>query len=141
MNKSIIGALIVFIAGGLVLLVVVNNNNSATQSTSTNSTTTPSSDDTQSDTENNRVITSAVVAEHNKASDCWTHINGKVYDITEYIPRHPGGDEILRACGVDGTRLFEQRTTDEGETVGSGTPHSASATSRLNTYLIGTLAQ
>ncbi len=84
--------------------------------------------------------TMAQVATHNSADDCWTIIDGKVYDITSYIPRHPGGDEILRACGTDGTSLFERRETSSGESVGSGSPHSANAARELAALQVGTLA-
>lgn len=88
----------------------------------------------------NNTYTFVEVAEHNTADDCWTTINGSVYDITPYISRHPGGSEIERACGEDGTSLFESRTTESGEQVGSGTPHSSSAASQLEQFKIGTLA-
>jgi hypothetical protein len=85
--------------------------------------------------------TAAQVAEHAKVDDCWTIVNGNVYDITAYIPRHPGGqDEILEACGTDGTSLFTQRRTAGGDNVGSGTPHSSNAASQLESLKIGTLA-
>lgn len=51
--------------------------------------------------------TTAQVAEKNSKNSCWTIINGKVYDITAYVPNHPGGEaEILQICGKDGTQLF-----------------------------------
>ena len=78
---------------------------------------------------------------HNKATDCWTIVNGKVYDITSYVPRHPGGNEILRACGTDGTTLFTTRTTSDGQKIGSGTPHDSSAQAQLASMQIGVLAQ
>ncbi len=80
------------------------------------------------------------VALHNQKSDCWTIVNGKVYDITSYIPRHPGGDEILRACGVDGTSLFETRTTADGQKINGGGSHSSTAQNQLKQLEIGTLA-
>ncbi|KAF9434769.1 hypothetical protein BGZ76_007430 [Entomortierella beljakovae] len=44
---------------------------------------------------------------HNKADDAWTVLNGNVYNITPYLPFHPGGEkEVLRCAGRDGTRLF-----------------------------------
>lgn len=82
----------------------------------------------------------STVAAHNSRNDCWTVINGKVYDITRYVRAHPGGTEILRACGIDGSSLFNTRRTADGETVGSGTPHSSSAHNVLAQYEIGTLA-
>eukprot|EP00483_Globobulimina_turgida_P002828 UN02833 len=46
------------------------------------------------------------VSKHNKVEDCWIVLNGNIFDITEYIPYHPGGDDILKAKGKDGTVLF-----------------------------------
>lgn len=85
-------------------------------------------------------FTTAEIAVHNSQADCWTYIGGSVYDITPYVSVHPGGVEILRACGSDGTSLFTQRTTSEGEAVGSGTSHSQNAYSQLGPYFIGNLA-
>jgi cytochrome b involved in lipid metabolism len=34
-------------------------------------------------------------------------INGKVYNVTAYLPFHPGGEkEMMRGVGRDGTKLF-----------------------------------
>lgn len=33
-------------------------------------------------------------------------IGGKVYDITDYIRFHPGGLEIMKGAGRDGTQLY-----------------------------------
>jgi cytochrome b involved in lipid metabolism len=85
-------------------------------------------------------ITTQEVAGHSSESDCWTIIDGSVYDITKYIPRHPGGDEILRACGTDGTSLFQQRKTSSGESVGSGQAHSSNASDLLSDFKKGELA-
>jgi cytochrome b involved in lipid metabolism len=46
------------------------------------------------------------VAKHSTQNDCWMIINGQVYDLTDYISSHPGGDAMLQACGGDGTTLF-----------------------------------
>ena len=52
-------------------------------------------------------ITAAEVAQHNTAADCWSVINGNVYDLTTYLPRHKGGPGVLTAiCGKDGTNAF-----------------------------------
>ncbi len=83
--------------------------------------------------------TTTEVATHNTQTDCWTIIGGSVYDITSYIPFHPGGNEILRACGADGTALFNSRTTDNGEKIGSGTPHSSDAYSQLGPFFVGSI--
>ncbi len=49
-------------------------------------------------------ITLAQVAQHNSRESCWSAINGNVYDLTSWIPNHPGGEQrILRICGRDGS--------------------------------------
>jgi cytochrome b involved in lipid metabolism len=45
--------------------------------------------------------------QHRTHDDCWSAFNGKVYNITEYLPYHQGGEkELLRVAGRDGTKLF-----------------------------------
>ncbi len=105
----------------------------------------PQSDNSQTIAENSstpdKIISKETIAKHNTQTDCWTIVNGSVYDITPYVPSHPGGAEILRACGADGTSLFNTRTTDSGDQVGSGTPHSNNAQGLLSQFKIGTLEQ
>jgi cytochrome b involved in lipid metabolism len=52
-------------------------------------------------------IPPSVLKTHNKRDDAWAAFNGKVYNITPYLPFHPGGEkELMRAAGRDGTKLF-----------------------------------
>lgn len=52
-------------------------------------------------------ITLAEVAKHNSWTSCWSAINGNVYDLTSWIPNHPGGEQnILVICGKDGSVAF-----------------------------------
>ena len=52
-------------------------------------------------------LTAAAVAMHMDATSCWSIINDDVYDLTAWIPKHPGGpDAILKLCGVDGSERF-----------------------------------
>ncbi len=75
--------------------------------------------------------TAADVALHNSTASCWSIINGKVYDLTSYIPRHPGGaNNIKRICGTDGTSEFE------GQHGGSSKPEN-----RLAGFYIAPLAR
>lgn len=47
------------------------------------------------------------VAEHGDQESCWTTIDGTVYDLTDWISKHPGGaGNILKICGIDGTETF-----------------------------------
>ncbi len=85
-------------------------------------------------------LTADIVATHSTADDCWTIIDGKVYDITPYISSHPGGNEIVKACGRDGSSLFNQRTDENGNPVGSGQPHSSRGQSTLEEFYIGDIS-
>lgn len=82
-------------------------------------------------TGNIKTFTIANVANHKGEGDCWTIIGGKVYNLTSWIHQHPGGDRnILKICGIDGTRPFEQQH-------GS----SAEAQTKLTSFYIGDLVK
>ena len=62
---------------------------------------------TQSADSTTTTYTMAQVAEHNDATSCWTAIGGEVYDVTQWISRHPGGAERIEGlCGTNGTGAF-----------------------------------
>ena len=49
----------------------------------------------------------ADVAGHAMAADCWTIVAGNVYDVTSWLPVHPGGPAVIEAvCGRDGSGTF-----------------------------------
>jgi cytochrome b involved in lipid metabolism len=52
------------------------------------------------------LYTLADVAKHSTQKDCWTTVNGNVYDLTPFVGKHPGGEAILKVCGIDGTKIF-----------------------------------
>jgi cytochrome b involved in lipid metabolism len=86
-----------------------------------------------------KTYTMAEVVKHgsdpNNYVDCWTVIQDRVYNITQYADslKHPGGEQIYQACGADATAMFETRPT------GSKTPHSSEARKILEKYYIGDL--
>ncbi|CAK7203611.1 hypothetical protein SEUCBS139899_006348 [Sporothrix eucalyptigena] len=44
------------------------------------------------------------VAKHASATSCWVVIHGNVYDVTDYLGEHPGGQALLLKCaGADAT--------------------------------------
>ncbi|KAI0318489.1 FMN-dependent dehydrogenase-domain-containing protein [Amylostereum chailletii] len=48
------------------------------------------------------------VADHNSRSSCWVIVHNKVYDVTEFLPDHPGGQKvILQYAGRDATAAYE----------------------------------
>ena len=61
-------------------------------------------------------------------------INGTVYNPTDYLNQHPGGSDILQGCGIDATKIFNNRSGGEG-------PHSSFANDLLVEYRIGSLQQ
>lgn len=134
---------LIVVVSGVFLLVRANNKQEVKTSNATQIVQAQSQEVSQPEelNKNDVSLSKAEVEKHNSASDCWTIIDGSVYDITSYVPRHPGGDEILRACGADGSTLFNQRQTTSGESVGSGSPHSSSAESQLEKLKIGKLAE
>jgi cytochrome b involved in lipid metabolism len=81
----------------------------------------------------NPVFSLEEVAKHNTKEDCWLAIEGNVYNVTEFIPAHPGGEALLQGCGTDATELFNTRP------MGSGTPHSDKARDFLPDFFIGEL--
>ena len=136
MQKILVGvalALIIIGGGTYVLNIGGNNASSTIQATA------------QDSSANTAAATSAVssttagaaasysladVAAHATQSSCWTAINGKVYDVTNWISQHPGGAQaILGLCGKDGSDAFN------GKHGGQARPAT-----ELATFIIGTLS-
>jgi outer membrane biosynthesis protein TonB len=93
---------------------------------------TPTATPTPSPTPTETVVagyTMADVRMNNTASSCWVAIDGRVFNLTQWIARHPGGaGAITQLCGTDGTATFTAR---------HGGQPSPSAT--LDSYDIGPL--
>lgn len=61
-------------------------------------------------------FTLADVQAHSTPADCWTVVNGTVYDVTDWITRHPGGPGVIKAmCGTDATSSFQDQHKGQGE--------------------------
>ena len=61
---------------------------------------------------------------------CWTVIDKKVYDLTNWISAHPGREApILFLCGKDGTNSFKAQHANESNPM-----------ARLASYLLGPLS-
>ena len=52
-------------------------------------------------------ISAEEVALHKSDENCWIVLNGKVYDVTDYLEEHPGGvGKIMEQAGGDATKAF-----------------------------------
>lgn len=77
-----------------------DDDNGSTVST-TPITTTPTKIPTSTTTSG---ISLSTISSHNSRASCWSAINGSVYDLTSWVPNHPGGEQtILSLCGKDGS--------------------------------------
>ncbi|PSN39277.1 Cytochrome b5 [Blattella germanica] len=70
------------------------------------------------------------VAHKNNSQNAWIVIHNSVYDVTQFLNEHPGGEEVLlEQAGKDGTEAFE----DVG--------HSTDARDMMKKYKIGDLVE
>jgi cytochrome b involved in lipid metabolism len=71
----------------------------------------------------------ATVKKHHTASSCWTVVGTGVYNVTKWIPKHPGGkSRIIAMCGKKATTKFRNEHGTGGR-----------ANSILASYKIGKL--
>ncbi|KAF2019729.1 hypothetical protein BU24DRAFT_342838 [Aaosphaeria arxii CBS 175.79] len=53
-------------------------------------------------------LTGEEIAKHNSRESCWVIVHGRAYDVTEFLPEHPGGPKIiLKYAGKDATEEYE----------------------------------
>ena len=67
------------------------------------------------------------VKKHSAKNDAWIVIDEKVYNVTKWIPNHPGGDIIMHGVGTDASKMFKDYN------------HSTGARKRLQKFYIGDL--
>ncbi|KAI6046349.1 glyoxylate dehydrogenase [Pisolithus marmoratus] len=54
------------------------------------------------------LISAQTVAKHASPESCWIIVHGYVYDVTEFLPEHPGGSKIiLKYAGKDATEAYD----------------------------------
>ena len=72
------------------------------------------------------------VARHADESDCWMVINGKVYELSTYLPDHPSRPSIILPwCGKEASEAYRTKMKER--------PHSPQADRLLEIYYIGPL--
>lgn len=90
---------------------------------------------------NSLILNMSEIARHNKQTDCWMLISGKVYNITSYFGKHPGGSGAMSlTCGKDATAAYY---TQDPYATNSSTrsAHSSRAKGLLDNYYLGNLNQ
>lgn len=103
----LIGLLLVAGVGAWVYSSRPNFSSSNTPSGGVAGGTSAPSESTNPNSSGGRTYTLAQIAGHNDSVSCWSAINGSVYDLTSWIPNHPGGPQrILSICGKDGSNAF-----------------------------------
>ena len=113
MNKKTITIIIVLIIL-LIAILILNKKYSTPEVTDI-----PARNDTVTTLDNSTTTTKSYslseVALHNKASDCWMAIDGKVINPTAFIAAglHPN-DNILSGCGLDASSMFAQVRKHDG---------------------------
>ncbi|KIP09755.1 hypothetical protein PHLGIDRAFT_102296 [Phlebiopsis gigantea 11061_1 CR5-6] len=76
-----------------------------------------------------RIYTHEDLAAHSTAESCWISHNGKVYDVTNFLKDHPGGDDyILSFAGKDVAAVMKNPEEHD---------HSESAYDMLEEMVIG----
>jgi cytochrome b involved in lipid metabolism len=117
----IIGVVVVFAVVGYFVM------------TKNKSTVTPQTSNPTESSQALKTITMDDVTKHADKNSCWMVIEGSVYDVTLYAPKHPGEEAIFLGCGKDATIIFNKRPND-------GTSHSDRARVQLEKYKIGVLS-
>ncbi len=79
--------------------------------------------------------TSAQVAAHNSAANCWVIYNGYYYIVTSYVSNHPGGSSVFNSatCGHDISGYLSGAKSSAGEQYN----HKQSAYNVLASYKVG----
>jgi L-lactate dehydrogenase (cytochrome) len=41
--------------------------------------------------DNSKLLSAKQISEHKTPTDCWIVVDGQVWDVTDFVPQHPGG--------------------------------------------------
>ena len=116
--QTVTGILVILVSL-LAITATVLAGHSGAQSvwaTNTETASTISTERTAITKETSTTISMTEVAQHSAADDCWSVVNGNVYDLTQWISEHPGGSGSIESmCGVDATTAFNNQHNGQGE--------------------------
>ena len=114
-KKPFLAVLIVIFVMALTFFIRISGTDNSELSELNNQDNNPESSQSNNPEDNPPIlpgtILSAEFVTHNSESDCWVIYKNKVYDVTSWLPNHPGGaDKISPHCGTGG---FEQAFTQK----------------------------
>lgn len=80
----------------------------------------------------------AQVASHNTQANCWVIYNNKVYNVTGFVSRHPGGRQVFNSntCGRD---ISQYLAGTREPTSGDQFKHTSGDISDINPYFVANL--
>lgn len=113
---TILGVIAVLAAVGTIALTVAVGHSGAEAVWAGRVSSTEQSSSAQTSASPGTAYTLADVQAHSSPADCWTAIDGTVYDVTSWISEHPGGAErIEQLCGIDGSAAFDDEHGSQRE--------------------------
>jgi cytochrome b involved in lipid metabolism len=75
------------------------------------------------------------IRKHSTEADAWIVVRGNVYDVTKYLPQHPGGPQwILDWLGKDATEAYDTKG-------GMGQEHSKFSAELMAGLQVGVVAK
>lgn len=81
-------------------------------------------------------LTIQEVLKHNISSNCWSIVDNKIYDLTNFLNSHSGGSSaIIPYCGKDGTSAFNTKDRNPARS------HQQGDLGILQNYYVGDLGQ
>ena len=85
-----------------------------------------------------KMITLPELARHDKPTDCWMAIDGKVYELHGFIDLHPSASGVIEPyCGKEASNAYAVIETGKLK----GKPHSERANEMLAEYVVGELVR
>ncbi len=105
MNKTILFIVAAIVVIGAIFATGMWMNKNTTNLSTTSTSTTSSGGESKNSSiqpSAQKNITKAELAQNNNDTSCWVSVKTKVYNVTPYLPKHPGGKaELLKNCGSE----------------------------------------
>ena len=105
-------AFTVFFTGNGQQVAKPTNSTNQQSQTGNQQNTNPQQNNPPSNTPSEKTVTASELSTHDTQGDCWIAYQGKVYDLTSFLPKHPGSaGAITPYCGT--SEEFENAFKDQ----------------------------